>query len=59
MRVHGFELFGVFEAAAAAVGRVLAFEIQVAASLAWRVPVTFDLAAFAFIAGIVSMKKPG
>jgi hypothetical protein len=50
MRVHGLELVRVFEAIAA-VGRVYAFEREVAAALAGRVAIAFDLASLAFVAG--------
>ena len=49
--VHGKtpELFRVLERVGAAVGRVQALEAQVAAPLARRLPVAFDLAPFALL----------
>lgn len=44
------ELFGLLKAICAAIGSILAFEIQVSATLTRRVSITFYLAALAFIA---------
>jgi hypothetical protein len=49
MRRHLLELVALFEVVAA-VGRIQALEIEIAASLTWRLPVAFDLAALALIA---------
>ncbi len=50
MRVHLAELVRVLEAICTAIGRILAFEIEMSASLAGRVSITFDLPPLAFIA---------
>ena len=42
---------GILEAGAAAVGRVDAFERQVAASMAWIFAIALDFATFALVAG--------
>jgi hypothetical protein len=48
--VHLPKFFGLFEAIGTAIGRILAFEIEVSASLAWCIAIAFYLPALAFIA---------
>jgi hypothetical protein len=51
MRIHLLELLGLFEAIGAAIRGILAFEVEVSASLTRGVSITFDLATLALIAG--------
>jgi hypothetical protein len=51
MRIHLLEFLGLFESIRAAIRGILTFEVEVSASLAWGVAVTFDLAPLAFVAG--------
>jgi hypothetical protein len=48
--IYLFELVRIFEAIGAAVGRVLAFEVEVSTSLARSVAVAFNLSALALVA---------
>lgn len=58
MRSHFLVFGGIFEAIAA-VGRVHALEVQVAASLAGRLTIAFDLATLALVAAVaMSMRAP-
>lgn len=50
MLIHLTEFFGFLEAIRAAVGRILAFQIEVPASLAGCISIAFDLAPFTFVA---------
>ena len=52
MRIHLLEFLGLFEPIRAAVRGILAFEIEVSASLARGVSIAFDLSTLAFVAGI-------
>ena len=51
MRVHLFELFGIFEATGAAVGGILAIEVEIPATKTGRFAVAFDFPSLAFITG--------
>lgn len=50
MCIHLAKFFGLLEAIRAAVRRILAFEIEISASLAGCISIAFDLSAFAFVA---------
>jgi hypothetical protein len=49
--VHLLEFLRIFEAGRAAIGGILAFEIEVAATQTWSLSIAFDFPSFAFIAG--------
>jgi hypothetical protein len=57
MSIHLPKFFGLFEAIGATVRRVLAFEIEVTASLARGIAIALDLSAFAFVAKELSVSK--
>lgn len=50
LSVHLFEFFGLLETIRTAIRRILAFKIEVSASLARSISITFDLSTLAFVA---------
>jgi hypothetical protein len=52
-RIHLPELFGILESVRTTIWGILAFQLQIAASLAGSVAVTLDLAPLALVAGDV------
>jgi len=56
MCIHLAELFGVFEAICTAIRGILAFEVQVSASLTRDVSVALDLATLTLIAMFSSVR---